>query len=308
MFDAGVPAQVAERERLEAEKRRVEAELKRLGDASVEAASARILAARRVRGVLGSPYRRLAAERHHAHPADAHPTGDALQGRAAAGRRRSHAAALGAHLSGRLLGRFVRSTAHRVGGSRRTRVLDRDVGSRWRRAAGACRMAVAGAQPRCRTGGVDRGAVQAGEPGAEAQEGPPRRHRPRRLRTEAPLSSAEEAPRPRSGGTRGWPTATQSKLTAAHAALTTAVGAARAARRSLPVIGLTTSRRRSPRESTGRPSPSWSRRLSSPRPTRESRHGPGRPAAMILPDRFVFVGTARPSRPSSRSDRPCHRP
>jgi hypothetical protein len=37
VFDPGVPAQAAERERLEAEKGRVEAELRRLGDASVEA-------------------------------------------------------------------------------------------------------------------------------------------------------------------------------------------------------------------------------------------------------------------------------
>ena len=39
VFDAGVPALVAERERLEGERQRVEAELKRLSDASLEAAT-----------------------------------------------------------------------------------------------------------------------------------------------------------------------------------------------------------------------------------------------------------------------------
>ena len=145
------------------------------------------------------------------------------------------AATLGAHLSGRLLGRYVRSTAHRVGSSERTRVLDRDVASRRDRAAGACRVAVAGAQPRRRTGGLDRGAVQAGEPGAEAEEGPPRRHCSRRLRTETPLSPAEEAPAAAFWRHAWLADGDASKLAAAHAALTTAVGAARAAADRCPL-------------------------------------------------------------------------
>ena len=288
VFDAGVPAQVAERERLEAEKRRVEAELKRLGDARVEAA-ARESSLRSEFAEFSDP-RTAASQLNDATPILLMPIRLETRFKDV---QLSGAAAPTPQLWVRIypddcwVDSFdPRLTESEAASARAYWIAMWEAGGIEQQERAAWRSLV-------RSHGAGRAAwiVEQFKPVNLAQK--PRKARPEdivlAIGTEAPLSSAEEAPAAAFWRLAWLADGDASKLAAAHAALTTAVGAARAAAivaRYRPDNFETPLAEGVDRQAV---TVLVAQVVFAAPDTREQAWS-GAPAAMILPDRFVFVG------------------